>query len=481
MTASNQRARRAMWKKSWLGVALGLLGAAEGVGCQPPPARVAEPPRALTARAPTAPVLFVGRGASGTSSSESALDDRLGTIEARLEALAGGLMQFWKSHGRDTEHGGIHGRHDRRGEPKLDADKGLIQQARHLFSYSTWYARREQTPEIKAAADSIYAFIEGHFLDAKDGEFFYSVSRDGKRVVEPKKQLYAESFAIFALATYAEVFGVARAGQQALACFRSIDARAHDSVNLGYDQSKDPGWLQPGAQKDTNTHIHLLEAFTALYRQSKDALVQSRLEELVKVVGTRIVQSSNYAHKEFYADWRPHEKPVVSYGHDLETAWLLIDALDALGKPLEPQIAQVATSLAKHSAEQGFDAEKGGYFEEGVPGGDPMKLEKIWWVQAEALPGLWWLYRMTNDVIYLDRLERTLTWIETKQVDAEYGEWYWGITSDGSIGPRGDHKGEEWKAQYHALRATLFTADWIDQVLSRSGPGGATLQAARPD
>lgn len=479
MTASNQRARRAMSERSWLGVALGFLAAVPTAGCQPPPARVAEPLAPLTARAPTAPVLFVSRGASGTSSSESALDDRLGTLEARLEALAARLMLFWKAHGPDTEHGGIHGRHDRRGEPKLDADKGLIQQARHLWSYSTWYARRERTPEVKATADSIYAFIEAHLLDAGDGEFFYSVSRDGKRVVEPKKQLYAQSFAIFALATYAEVFGVARAGSQALACFASIDGRAHDSRNLGYDQSQDPGWLQPGAQKDTNTHIHLLEAFTALYRQSENAAVKSRLEELVKVVATRIVQSSNYAHQEFYADWRPHGNPVVSYGHDLETAWLLIDALDALGTPLEPQITQVATSLARHSAEHGFDAEKGGYFEEGVPGGDPMKLEKVWWVQAEALPGLWWLYRMTNDAIYLDRLERTLTWIETEQVDAEHGEWFWGITPDGDVGPRGDHKGEEWKAQYHALRATLFTADWIDQSLSRSGPGGAA-RAAQP-
>jgi mannobiose 2-epimerase len=467
-----------MWTDGKLGAALGLLALAHVAGCQPPPPRGPAPTR-LTARAPTAPVHFVSRTGSGTSSSESALDDRLGSIEARLEALSANLMVFWKSHGPDTQHGGIHGRHDRRGEPKLDADKGLIQQARHLWSYSTWYSRREQTPEIKATADSIYAFIEGHFLDPKDGEFFYTVSRDGSRVVEPKKQLYAESFAIFALATYAEVFGVARAGEQALACFKSIDRRAHDTQNLGYDQSNDPGWLQPGAQKDTNTHIHLLEAFTALYRQGKDSAVRARLEELVKVVATRIVQPSNYAHKEFYADWRPHDKAVVSYGHDLETSWLLVDALEALGTPLEPQISQVALSLGKHSADLGFDAEKGGYFEEGVPGGDPMKLEKIWWVQAEALPGLWWLYRMSNDPMYLDRLERTLAWIELEQVDAEYGEWYWGVMSDGSMGPRGDHKGEEWKAQYHALRATLFTADWIDQNLGKTAPAGAAVQAER--
>jgi mannose/cellobiose epimerase-like protein (N-acyl-D-glucosamine 2-epimerase family) len=82
---------------------------------------------------------------------------------------------------------------------------------------------------------------------------------------------------------------------------------------------------------------------------------------------------------------------------------------------------------------------------------------------------------LSNDVSYLTRLESTLSWIETKQVDAEYGEWFWGISPDGSVGPRGDHKGEEWKAEYHAVRALVFTADWIDQILSHAA--GAPVPA----
>jgi cellobiose epimerase len=442
------------------------VAVAASAACTPPPPLPPEPPRAVV-RAPTAPVLYSTRTSSGTSVSESALEDRLGSFAARLEGLAAGIMDFWKTHGPDPMHGGFYGKHDRRGDPVADADKGLIQQARHLWSFSTWYARREQAAEIKAVADNTYAFIRDHFLDAKDGEYVYRVSRDGKRIVDPKKLLYAEAFAIFALSTYADVFDVTEAGERALACFRSIDRRAHDAEHLGYDQRGEPGWLAPGAEKDTNTHIHLLEAFTALYRQSRDPDVLARLDELVKVVATRIVQPSNYAHKEFRADWHVHDKPVVSYGHDLETAWLLIDALDALGRPLEPQVTGVALSLGKHSADLGFDGDHGGYFEEGAPGGAPTKLEKIWWVQAEALPGLWWLYRIGKDTKYLDRLDRTLGWIESHQVDHEYGEWFWGITPDGSIGPRGDHKGEEWKAEYHALRGTLLTADWIKDALSK--------------
>ena len=165
LRVSLSRARR------WLGAA--LLGAA--LGCQPPLARSLAPTEP-SSRAPTAPVHFTGRSGSGVSSSESAQDDRLGSIRARLEALGSNIMIFWKAHGLDREHGGIYGFHDRRGTPKEDADKGLIQQTRHLWSFSTWYARREKTPEIKATADSIYGFLNDHFLDRKDGEFFYKVS-----------------------------------------------------------------------------------------------------------------------------------------------------------------------------------------------------------------------------------------------------------------------------------------------------------------
>jgi mannobiose 2-epimerase len=338
-----------------------------------------------------------------------------------------------------------------------------VQQARHLWTFSTWYSRREHKPEIRAQADSLYKFLTEHFLD-KDAELFFRVSRDGKRVVDPKKQLYAESFAIFALATYAQVFDVKDAAERALGCFRSIDKRAHDEEFGGYDQTNDPGWLAPGAQKDTNTHIHLLEAFTALFRATGDAIVRARLKEMVEVVAKKLVQPSGYAHKEFYRDFRPHAEPVVSYGHDLETSWLLMDALEALDER-DASITATALRIGKNSAEWGFDRAGGGYYEEGVPGGAPTKLEKVWWIQAEAVPGLWWLYRLSENDIYLDRLEKTLTWIETKQRDPQYGEWYWGVKPDGSVGPHGDAKGEEWKASYHGVRGMLFTSDWIAESL----------------
>lgn len=437
-------------------VALGLLVAAACAGTPGPRDRAhagATRPDARTT--PTAP-----RDAAP-------LDDlaRLTALRARLDAQARGLVAFWKTFGPDARHGGFHGTLGRDGKPKAPTDKGVIQQARHLWTFSLWYARREPTPEIRAVADHAYRFLIAQLRDPEDGEFFWKVSEQGA-VSDRKKLLYAQSFAIFALAQYARSFNSAEALAHALACFRSIDRRAHDQTERGYDQSHEPAWFSPGTQKETNTHIHLLEAFTELYRATGDALVRARLAELVELVSRRIVQPQGYAHKEFRRDFTPLGPALVSYGHDLETSWLLLEALDALGKSRDRVLVEIAIRLGEHSAAAGFDARLGGYFEEGPLGAVATKREKLWWVQAEALAGLYRLYELTAAPEQLTRLEQTLSFIETHQHDREFGEWYWGVLQDGSLGSRGDGKGEEWKASYHGVRALVFTSDWIGRRLA---------------
>lgn len=385
---------------------------------------------------------------------------RLDALLPRLSRLSEDLLRFWLAHGPDREHGGFHGTLDRAGDPKAPTDKGLIQEARHLWVLSIWHERENQ-PDTRALADDLYHFIEDHYRD-ESGEYHFKVTREGA-VAEGKKVLYAQAFVIFALSEYSRAFGVPEALQHALDCFFSIDRRAHDAQHGGYDQRRDPAWLSPEAEKETNTHLHLLEAFTTLYQVSKDETVRARLEELVTVFSNRVIQPQGYAQQEFLLDWTPLGPPVVSYGHDIETAWLLLEAAGALGRSDDPRIQRAALRVGTLSATEGFDASAGGYFESGPLGGPPDHTEKIWWIQAEALLGLFRLYRLDPDPKMLERLERTLGFIETHLFDPKHGEWYWGVAPDGSLGPKGDDKGSEWKASYHALRATLFLQEWIRQ------------------
>ncbi|HEX6274419.1 MAG TPA: AGE family epimerase/isomerase [Polyangiaceae bacterium] len=400
-------------------------------------------------------------GVSATlANTPATLERRLTAIRTRLDALARDDWNFWKTHGPDREHGGFHGTLDRSGKPVLPTDKGLIQQSRHLWTTSLWYEKRERSPEVAALSRDLYGFLTAHFYDPSTKLFHFKVGRDGAPV-DTRKVLYANAFAIYALVQYERAYAVKEAGTTALACFRALDALAHDAEYGGYYLANDPPWLTPGAAKETNTHLHLMEAFSTLFTLTGDPVVKARLEELVGIFGSKIVQAEGFARKDFSREWRPVGEALVSYGHDLETSWLLVEAAESLGRAGDEVIRKAAVSVGAASADWGFDAERGGYFEEGPPRAPALRREKIWWIQAEALPGLYQLFLLTEDTKYLERLEATLEFIERFQVDREHGGWFWGIGEDGKVGPRGDGKGEEWKAAYHDLRATVFTADWI--------------------
>ena len=394
-----------------------------------------------------------------------------------LADLSAGIVAYWLGRGVDRESGGFHGRLDRKGSPTEPSDKSVVQQARHLWTWSTWGRRRGTAGQVEEVCRSTYDLMQSTFLDPTDGLFRYQTTRDGT-IVDPTKLLYAQSFAIYGLAAYGVTFRQDAALDRALRCFRALDAAAHDGRHGGYDQRNEPHWLTGGARKDTNTHLHLMESFAELLLATGDALVRQRLGELVHLICARMLQPEGYVHPSFDADFTPLGARTVSYGHDIETAWLLGEAARALG-PDAPDVRQAAVTLGGNAAAWGFDSEQGGLFQQGVPGGEITDREKVWWVQFEALPGLFRLYEWTGDAAHLARLERTLDFIDGPARDAEYGEWYFGVWPDGSVGPRGDHKGEVWKTAYHNLRATLFTEDFI-RAWEASGTRQNTLERPTP-
>lgn len=386
---------------------------------------------------------------------------RLSALSARLSPLARRTVDFWLEHGPDAELGGFHATLDRQGAPIAPVDKGLVQQTRHLWMLSTWYERREASPALRALAERTYAFVRDHFVDA-DGSFFFRVSRDGARVVDARKLLMAECYAIYGLSTYGRVFAVPEAIELARARFASIDAARHDAANGGYDQRGDPGNPSGGATKDTNTHLHLLEAFTALYQATGDALVGARLGELVDLFATRLVQPSGYVPLEWTPAFAAVGAPGVSYGHDFETSWLLMDAAVALGRDADASVRAAALALSTHAATYGIDRQQGGVFESGVPDVGATDRDKIWWVQFEALAGAWWAFELGAGEGALERVESVLGWIEATE-DAPVGEWFASLTPEGTVlGP--DYKGDEWKASYHTVRALVYVQDWVDSA-----------------
>jgi len=401
--------------------------------------------------------------------------ETLNRIKERTHKLATKIADFWLAHGPDKENGGIYGFHDIKGVPDKNADKGLIQQARHLWFFSLLRKENFNNPSNLAVLDdichNIYNFIITKFRDPEDNLFYFSVSANGNQVKSDIKQFYANAFAIYALSQYGMTFPKhsEQSKEYALNCFHAMVTKGFDSDFGGYDQSQDPWYFsakerQDKVTKDYNTHLHILEAFTALYLFTKDSEVKEKLNSLTDIFLNKMISSRNYIHLRFKGDWTPYGDPIVSYGHDLEAIWLLKEAMDALGRNEEATAIKKLIKVGAHSAKKGFDSDKGGYFEEGVPNGDVIKSRKIWWVQAEALNGLLYLYKWTGKRKYLKRINRTLDWIEQYQLNKETGEWYSDLNSDGTPQPNAlKTTGNLWKTAYHAGRACVYFQNWIHE------------------
>jgi len=421
---------------------------------------------------------------------------RLERLRANLDALAEASLRPWLLQGRDPS-GGAYGHLDRAFRPVFDdvdrprgpsgevrGSKGLVQQARHLYAYSLYQERRPGWASCEAAAHAQYDHLLGVF--GRSGRpFVHRVDRHHVPV-DQRVQLYAQSFAVFGLAQYARTFSDTRAALRARELFGVMDALRHDPVSGGYDQRQDGRWLTEvgapaGAAKCTNTHLHVLEAMTALLRAQihvagqPDPLVTGRLRELGRLVAERLLRPAGYVHGYLGLDWAPMGAPEVSYGHDWEASWLLLEAFEALAEANEVDAADhslaasAARRMAEHALRTGWDP-AGGPFERGIPEGHEggpavTSSEKVWWVQAEALPGLYRLYRSTGNEELLDALEAVARFITQTSWDPLHGEFFWGVDSTGRVGARGDHKGELWKTPYHTVRAFLMTADWIAEDL----------------
>lgn len=404
-------------------------------------------------------------------------------LEAR--GLAQRSMNLWLSHGQDPK-GGFFGFLDRNFSPVVDpldvrlgpsgerrGDKGLIQQSRHLYSLSLWEEIQPGDRRVAEAAHQLAEFILRAFARGAGEPFRHLVGPSGEPG-EDRVQAYAQGFAIFGLATYGRVFQSRIALEQAMNLFHWLERNRHESGRPGYDQTNDGGWLEmvgapPQTSYCTNTVIHLLEAFTALFRARPDPLVGERLAELRDLIIEYHQSSQGYVRKYLDRDYRPLEPDYVSYGHDLETAWLLLDAEDALADSRAgTRIA--CERMARYALQYGSCPRTHGIYDFGAPereneGHRVLSEELVWWAQAESLLGIFCCFELTGDATLLHRLGLLFRCFRELLWDEAGGDFYWGVMPSGKLGPRGDHKGELWKTTYHSIRALLLLASRIEASL----------------
>ncbi|MEK7476250.1 MAG: AGE family epimerase/isomerase [Candidatus Coatesbacteria bacterium] len=420
-----------------------------------------------------AAAILLGMLAAPASAEPPPSRARLQGWRDRFEShLRGNLLAFWLKHDLDGARGGFHGALDRAGTPDLKADRSLVLNARLLWTFSA-ASRMFSDPAYRDAAKRAFDYLD-KFRDRKHkGGYFWSVDAGGK-VKDDHKYIYGQSFVVYGMIEYWLMSGEQNLQKRVFSIFHQFDLPAHDRVNGGYMESFKRDWqpelvidpIGPPDQKSANTHLHLLESLTSLVRATGHRQVRERLAELRSLFISKMVAPGGYTREYFKPDWTP-TKDESSYGHDVELAWLLPEATEALGLPgNDPDTLRISKALVDHALAFGFDRVRGGFFDRGPSNGMASDRSKNWWAQAEGLVGLLEVYKRTNDPAYFDAFERTAEFVFRDLVDPEYGEWYEGFKADGTL--LNTNKASFWKCPYHNARACLEVIKRLDVLIARA-------------
>lgn len=395
------------------------------------------------------------------------IDERLRRVVVEIERnLQEAILDFWFPRSVDRQFGGYLVGFDEQGRPEGDGTKMLVGQARMLWLASRLQREGRGGAAVAEAARQGYAFLVAHLRDREHGGYYWEVDRTGKQVLQPHKHLYGQAFALYALSEYYLASREPSALEAAEQLFRLLEAKAHDDEHGGYreffarDWSAPPAGVRPylGLDADLklmNTHLHLMEAFTAFVRAGALPLARQRLFELITIQSNAVIRKRAGAGTDQHRrDWTPiltSEAARASYGHDLENIWLLVDALEALGLSPGP-VEDLFRELFAYAICFGYDEAQGGFYDSGPLGQPADRRDKIWWVQAEALVSALTMHRLTGEERYAEVFLDTWRFTNDRQTDWTNGEWHATVSPDGT--GHGD-KGHGWKVAYHNGRALL--------------------------
>ena len=377
------------------------------------------------------------------------------------DVLEHNILSYWIDHVVDKENGGFYGRIDGDDQIHAQAEKGAVMNARILWAFSAAY-RVLRNPAYLEAATRAKDYFLAHFVDKENGGVYWSVDYQGNPL-DTKKQTYAIGFAIYGFSEYARATGDAEALEMAKRLYHDIETHAYDSENQGYIEALTCDW-QPIADmrlsdkdengsRTMNTHLHIIEPYTNLYRVWKDAALEKSIRNLLDIFTDKLLNPETHHLDLFFDDKWQGKRNVESYGHDIEASWLLHEtALVLDDKAVLQKMEQVIRRIAD-AADEGLRPD-GSMVYEHWKDTDEYDLQRQWWVQCENIIGHIDLYQYFG---YEDSLEKAIqcwNFVQKNLIDAKNGEWHWAVLDDGTINLKDDKAGF-WKCPYHNSRMCL--------------------------
>ena len=402
------------------------------------------------------------------------------------------LLPFWLDRCMDFKNGGYVTHFDQYGKDTLLNEKSLISQTRAVYSFSL--AHRNGYGDNKCADYATHGvnFLLDKMWDKTCGGFFWMADREGN-VIEDKKIVYGQSFAIYCLCEHYLATGDKRSLEYAEKTFDLVLKYCTDSFYGGYFEIMDRNWdlssrnVIGSDRKTLDVHMHLMESFTNLLKCTKDHLSRRKLLEVIDVIRFRMLHPDyGTGIAQFTPDWqvasqvkldiiwgldrfeekgiKPNPKETTSFGHNIEFMWLLCTALEELEIDFNEYIPLIRKVL-DHSVNYGIDHEYGGIYVDGLHNGKVTDDQKEFWQQAEAMIGTLYACNLFGDEKYWEAFKAMENFVYNKVINHSLGEWWPLLTREGKV--IWFHMSNSWKINYHTIRGIVFSINLLNRLLTK--------------
>ncbi len=388
-------------------------------------------------------------------------------LKAELSLELTHILNYWMEYAVDEVNGGFIGKVDHNNNKIQDSPKGSILNARILWTFSSAYRLTKKSEYLKMAYRA-YQYIYEHFVDRVHGGIYWELDASGKPK-NGRKQIYANAFAIYGLTEFYKITNDQVALDLALDVFEYIEKYSLDKIYNGYFEAFTEDWNKledvrlsekdANESKTMNTHLHILEAYTNLYRVHKTERIQKALENLINLFINQFI-NKNYNLNLFFDDYWNLKSDIISFGHDIECSWLLYEAAHVLGdKDIIEKVKPISVNMAEVSL-KGLDKD-GGLYNEFEPGKNHLDTDKHWWPQAEAVVGFFNAWEISSNPGFLDKAWTSWEFTKKYIIDHKNGEWYWRVNKGGKPYET-DEKAGFWKCPYHNSRLCMEIMERIN-------------------
>ena len=385
--------------------------------------------------------------------------------------ISGEVLPYWVAMSPDLQNGGFVGQITGEGTANPEANKGIILNARILWTFSAAYRIYGKREYLDLASRSL-DYLTEYFWDHRQGGVYWTVTCKGQPA-DTTKYLYAQAFALYGLSEFCRAEPGAEALDFATQLYNLIEENCYCPDHNGYHEVFSRDWKQLdgiplgsdelSSKFSMNTHLHLMEAYANFYRVRPSEVLSGRLHNLIRLhTGKMFDPDTGHFYCYFDQNWQRTSRR-YSYGHDIEAAWLLLDSVRLVNDPeLLGTVETVTHKVAESTLHEGVDHQRGGLFSTGKLG-QVIDTNKEWWAQAEAVVGFVCLWQLHGKESYLQAAESIWDFVKKHVKDTTLGEWFFLVDADGN--PYRDYdKIGPWKCPYHTSRCAMELRNVLETV-----------------